>query len=257
MGVGYWLSVALTEVLARAGQTDAAAEALRNVEGGRHPSYTFIESNRLLAAAWVAAARGRMSEAITLVSEATEFARTRGQYAREVLCLQTALQFGDNQHADRLAELGGLVEGPRALIVARWASARTASDGEALLEVSRDLETMGDRIAAADAAAHAALAFNYHNLRGSKLTAGGRALHLITECGATTPAAREVATPLPLSNREREIATLVRDGMSNKDIADTLTMSVRTVEGHIYRACTKLDVANRTELAELIKQFTT
>jgi DNA-binding CsgD family transcriptional regulator len=256
LGVGYWLSVALTEVLARAGQTDAAADALRHVQGGLHPSYTFIESNRLLTAAWVAAAQGRMSEAITLVSEATEFARTRGQYAREVLCLQTALQFGDNQHANRLAELGSLVEGPRALIVARWAGARNANDGEALLEVSRDLETIGDRIAAADAAAHAALAFDHHNLRGSKLTASGRATHLITECGATTPATREVATPLPLSNREREIAILVRDGLSNKDIADTLTMSVRTVEGHIYRACARLGVANRSELSELIKQFT-
>jgi DNA-binding CsgD family transcriptional regulator len=256
LGVGYWLSIALTEVLARAGQTDAAADALRQVQGGRHPSYAFIESNRVLAAAWVAAARGRMSEATTLVGEATDFARSRGQYAREVLCLQTALQFGDNQHCDRLAELGGLVEGPRALIVARWARARAADDGEALLDVSRDLETIGDRMAAADAAAHAALAFDHHNLRGSKLTASGRATHLITECGATTPATREVATPLPLSNREREIAALVRDGMSNKDIADTLTMSVRTVEGHIYRACIKLGVANRTELAGLIKQFT-
>jgi len=42
LGVGYWLSVALAEVLARAGQTDAAADALRHVQGGLHPSYTFI-----------------------------------------------------------------------------------------------------------------------------------------------------------------------------------------------------------------------
>jgi DNA-binding NarL/FixJ family response regulator len=40
--------------------------------------------------------------------------------------------------------------------------------------------------------------------------------------------------------------------LSNKQIAETLTMSVRTVEGHIYRACTKLGLANRAELATLV-----
>ncbi|MGO9104034.1 MAG: hypothetical protein ACLP9Y_33155 [Mycobacterium sp.] len=32
-------------------------------------------------------------------------------------------------------------------------------------------------------------------------------------------------------------------------------MSVRTVEGHIYRACARVGAATRTELAELITQF--
>jgi DNA-binding CsgD family transcriptional regulator len=93
-------------------------------------------------------------------------------------------------------------------------------------------------------------------LRGSKLTAATRATQLVTVCGATTPATREIASLLPLSKRELEIANLVRDRLSNREIADTLTMSVRTVEGHIYRACNKLGFANRSELAELIGQIT-
>jgi DNA-binding NarL/FixJ family response regulator len=40
--------------------------------------------------------------------------------------------------------------------------------------------------------------------------------------------------------------------MTNKAIAERLSVSVRTVEGHIYRACMKLDVADRTLLAEVI-----
>ncbi|MDT7761965.1 MAG: hypothetical protein QOC63_1385, partial [Mycobacterium sp.] len=35
-------------------------------------------------------------------------------------------------------------------------------------------------------------------------------------------------------------------------IAERLSVSVRTVEGHIYRACMKLDVSDRTQLAEVI-----
>ncbi|MGV1004882.1 MAG: LuxR C-terminal-related transcriptional regulator [Candidatus Nanopelagicales bacterium] len=255
-GIGYWLRIAYTEALARAGDVDAAQAALAELQDSKHPSFVFLQPNRLLAAAWVAAARGRTSEALDLVVEATDFARTHDQHAREVMCLQSSIQLGDKQdHTKRLAELAFLVETPRALLVARWASALAAHDGDALLVVSSDLEAMGDRIGAADAAAHAAQEFHRQNLRGSKLTASARATRLIAECSATTPATREIAAPLPLSNREREIATLVRDGLSNKEIADTLTMSVRTVEGHIYRACNKVGLANRAELGELIGQF--
>ena len=45
---------------------------------------------------------------------------------------------------------------------------------------------------------------------------------------------------------------MIRDGLSNRQIAENLTMSVRTVEGHIYRACAKLGLANRSELAALV-----
>ncbi len=57
------------------------------------------------------------------------------------------------------------------------------------------------------------------------------------------------AHPLPLTVREREIANLVAAGLSNKDIADRLVVSVRTVEGHLYRACIKLDISDREDLA--------
>ena len=42
-------------------------------------------------------------------------------------------------------------------------------------------------------------------------------------------------------------------GLSNKEIAERLTVSVRTVEGHLYRACTKLDVPDREALAALLR----
>jgi DNA-binding CsgD family transcriptional regulator len=62
--------------------------------------------------------------------------------------------------------------------------------------------------------------------------------------------------PLPLTDREREIATLISQDLSNSEIAEALTLSVRTVEGHVYRACTRVGAATRTELAQLITQFT-
>jgi DNA-binding NarL/FixJ family response regulator len=44
----------------------------------------------------------------------------------------------------------------------------------------------------------------------------------------------------------------VAEGMSNKAIAERLCVSVRTVEGHIYRACTKLDMPDRAMLAHAV-----
>ncbi len=57
------------------------------------------------------------------------------------------------------------------------------------------------------------------------------------------------ARTAPLTAREREIAQLIADGRSNRQIADRLVLSERTVESHVRNTLTKLDLSNRTELA--------
>lgn len=51
-----------------------------------------------------------------------------------------------------------------------------------------------------------------------------------------------------LTARENEIVELVRQGLSNREIARTLTVSQRTVEGHLYRIFAKLGISQRTDL---------
>jgi DNA-binding NarL/FixJ family response regulator len=41
--------------------------------------------------------------------------------------------------------------------------------------------------------------------------------------------------PAPLTEREREVVELAKRGLSNRQIADTLFLSLRTVENHLYR----------------------
>lgn len=249
----FWLAYA--EAVASAGRVDDAVAAFGRVEHYRHPSYMFIESDRLRVHAWVAAARGDISEALVLAGTAADFARAHGQFAREVMCLQAAIQFGGRTHSDRLAELAGIIDGPRAQLVAQWAAAIASTDGEELLRISHAFEEMGDRIAAADASAHAARAFQDCEQQSPRLFASGRATRLITECGGVTPATSAAEMPLPLSDRELEIAIFVSRGLTNRQIAESLVMSVRTVEGHIYRACSRLHLTNRSELADIVKQF--
>jgi DNA-binding CsgD family transcriptional regulator len=253
-GVFYRFIVVYTEALARCGDLDASQTALAKLHASRHPTFAFIEPDAVLACAWVAANRGHTTEAQALAHRGAQFAAGHGQHAREVLCLQTAVQFGDTcpGTAARLDELAARVEGPRAALAARYAHALARDDPDALWSVSGDLQSMGDHLAAADAAAHAHRAFTHQHRRGPALSAATRVNSIMTDRGAVSPATHATRVPLPLTAREREVATLVAEGLSNRQIAHALVSALRTVEGHIYRACTKLGVATRHELATVI-----
>jgi NarL family two-component system response regulator LiaR len=52
-----------------------------------------------------------------------------------------------------------------------------------------------------------------------------------------------------LTEREQEVLNLLANGLTNKDIAQSLILSVRTVEAHLHNIYGKLGVASRTEAA--------
>lgn len=51
-----------------------------------------------------------------------------------------------------------------------------------------------------------------------------------------------------LTGREREILRMIAEGKSNKDIADVLSLSIRTVQAHRANLMAKLHMHDRTEL---------
>jgi DNA-binding NarL/FixJ family response regulator len=53
----------------------------------------------------------------------------------------------------------------------------------------------------------------------------------------------------PLTDRESDVLKLLTQGLTNKDIAQTLFLSVRTVEAHLRSIFAKLSVGSRTEAA--------
>ncbi|MUL79299.1 LuxR C-terminal-related transcriptional regulator [Mycolicibacterium sp. CBMA 226] len=253
-GWPYRCRLGITQALALAGDAPAARAAMTELDENQHPGLLFLATELTLARAWVAAAEGSLTEAVRIAHTAANNAREAGQPAYEVLAWQTAAQFGDGSGAGRLLELTHLVEGPRADLAARFASALGSGNADELVTVSTGFEEIGDLIAANDAAAHAALTYRRNDQRGSALTCSTRAEALAQECGAVTPALRQAAQPLPLTDREREIVRLLGQGLPSRAIAERLTLSTRTVEGHIYRAMAKTGTTNRDDLAALLRR---
>ena len=252
IGWGYRYQVPRVTALAMRGSTDEAAAAHAALDKLQR-RFRSLDYERSLARAWVAAGQGAVSEAITILLSAAEKASASGQFAAEVVCLQTATQFGDRSSAPRLHELESIVEGPRVGLAARFAEALRDGDAAELASVSEDFERMGDLVAAVDAAAQAALAYRRQDLRGSALGCSTRAEALAEHCGgAHTPALRQASEPLPLTDREGEIVMLIGEGLSNREVAERLTVSTRTVESHIYRAMLKTGTTSRDELAALL-----
>jgi DNA-binding CsgD family transcriptional regulator len=237
--------------LGRAGEAaETIAEAVRR--GGRHSAV--YEPQLEIARAWQAAAEGTATPAVRLAIGAADAAAGADQYAIEAMALHTAARFGDHTVAERLADIAARIDGRLVQAQARHAVAVAAHDGPGLDAAAAEFEEIGVLLSAADAAAQAASAHERAGDRRRLLESAATANRLAAACGgASTPALRQSAQPLPLTAREREIANLVAAGLTNRQIADRLTVSVRTVEGHLYRACIKLDVTDREALAELMR----
>jgi DNA-binding NarL/FixJ family response regulator len=207
-----------------------------------------------IAESWLAAAEGNVSGAIVLALDAARLAKDSGQRAIEMLALHDAVRYGDRSCLARLVEVAHATGGRLATALAAHAAAVTDRDADAIYAAAQKLEQIGALLLAADAAAQAAAAYQAAGDRRPAGEAAGTAHRLAASCGGLrTPALALAGSPLPLTVREREMANLVAAGLSNRDIADRLTVSVRTVEGHLYRACTKCDCTDRDQLAALIR----
>jgi DNA-binding NarL/FixJ family response regulator len=255
--LGGWLhryQIDLAIALAGRGESDAAEQCLNRMAIAPRPTTKFLEPMEMLARAWISASVGAVSRAIAETRRAAARAAAGGQLAREVLCLQTATRFGDTTTVARLAELAGVVGGPRAPTTAAHASALAAGDGDELTTVSERYEAMGDLMSAADAAAQASVAVRSADRRGSALGATARCRRIAELCAGPvrTPAIAACAAPPMFTGREREIITLAGGGLTNREIAERLQLSIRTVESHLYRAAGRVGARDRRELARTI-----
>ena len=236
------------------GDSHAAAAALRKAEGAYGPQVAVFLPELELARAWERASAGEMTAAQAHAVQAANIAQEAGMSAVEMRARYTAIRFGDRAHAARLEELAGTLNTPFAEAVAMHARGLARHDGGLLDAAARRFADLGALAYAADASAQAATEHARRGDRGKEIESSTWAYRLASECGVRTPALEAAARPLPFSGRERQIVMLVVAGLSNRQIADRLVISVRTVEGHLYRIFAKLGINNRDQLIHLISR---
>jgi DNA-binding NarL/FixJ family response regulator len=205
------------------------------------------------ARAMVEMAAGRPSAAR---EQLLEIAATCGDdviIASESLHVAMLLGADGARCADGLESLARTAQDDAIHLWARHARAVADRDPDAQLAAAEAFEAAGLDLDAAQAAALAASAFQ---AAGAK-DGASRASTLAARCAARCPGVRVPALAASLdapelTPREREIAVLAARGLSNPAIAETLTLSVRTVETYVLRVYRKLGVNNRTGLAKVL-----
>jgi DNA-binding NarL/FixJ family response regulator len=134
----------------------------------------------------------------------------------------------------------------------RHVRARADGDAAGLLRCTDDFARLDALRYAAECAAEAAEVLAAQGRTDSARRAAGRSRQLHERGqGGTAPPIRGVAgTGLRLTRRESQVAELAAEGLTNAQIGERLTVSVRTVESHLHRAMQKHGVRSRRELRD-------
>jgi DNA-binding NarL/FixJ family response regulator len=144
----------------------------------------------------------------------------------------------------------GLVEGEEAGIGLLREAVEVLAGSEARLEHARALVDLGAALRRANQRMEARERLQEGVDLARKVGAFGLAARANEEIAATGAKPRKVLeTGLDaLTASERRVAQLAADGMSNKEIAQTLFVTIKTVETHLSHAYRKLEISSRARL---------
>jgi predicted ATPase/DNA-binding CsgD family transcriptional regulator len=198
----------------------------------------------LLALAIDAWHRGDVRAACAIDNESLRYNTAMGDQLGMGMNLEAHAWFAaGEQKYERAARMLGVVQTCWQAVGARLAEFRHMSRYHDECEaVTR--EALGER------------AFQAEFSRGAALTREEALEYALLE---RAPAAARGPAPFegriaPLTRRETEIAHLVAEGLSNKDIAGRLVISQRTAEGHIEHILDKLGFKSRAQVAAWVKE---
>ncbi|MFG6474793.1 LuxR C-terminal-related transcriptional regulator [Microbacterium sp. P06] len=225
--------IAVARALALSDHALEAREILDRIHHGAITGLPNLEHARMVAESYVSAALGRREEALAAArSAATASAAAPALLARD---LYQMVVLGDADEAlpeiQRIAE-GSEVPATRLLSDAATSLVDGHEDDPDVVAAMR-LGTAWD---------------GYDGTTGIGVASDhGR--------GAERGSGRSHdgdASDFELTRREREIVLLVAEGLGNREIAERLYLSVRTVESHVYQARAKLGVGSRAELGRAV-----
>jgi Bacterial regulatory proteins, luxR family len=186
---------------------------------------------------WLHVARGQLADARAVLADAAASARASGHATSEMLLLTDVARLGGAAEiGQRMSELGEMCESELSRVRLQLLTSLISGDPAELLTVAEDFAQIGAHPFAAEAAATAAGFWRRDADNRRAVAANNHAQGYLSRCPRVgTPALMTLETAM-LKQRERQIALLASQGSSSRDIAATLTLSVRTVDNHLQSA---------------------
>jgi DNA-binding CsgD family transcriptional regulator len=253
-----WCLAALTQALGASDDARAARAACDELAAVRFEVTRNIDLEVGLARAWAAAAAGNRSDAARIALEVAGALRDDGRFAVAAMGYHEALRLGTAASAvvGPLNELADHVDGPVVAAMAAHANALVGGGARDLAGVAGTFEAAGMMLHAAEVMVTASLVAASAGLRASAGEYRARAATLAARCGAAlTPLLEPISDRDSLgilTRKEQEVALMAARGMTKRDIAESLTVSVRTVGNHINHVYAKLGVTTRAELRAVL-----
>ncbi|WP_405475128.1 AAA family ATPase [Paenarthrobacter ilicis] len=180
-----------------------------------------------------------------------------GLYQRPGVLLQNLVlraELGDPLASTGISGTAAGMEGNWAAAWRSMAAAHLGGDGQGLVNAGNFLAAAGMPGPAAAAFDEAAVTFDAQGKRPEARQAA--ALRDVSEANLGDASAHdpqvEAGRAVPLTRRERDIVALAVSGLTDRQIAENLMVSVRTVEGHLYRSYAKLGIRRREDLGNAI-----
>ncbi|MFJ4226702.1 LuxR C-terminal-related transcriptional regulator [Paenarthrobacter nicotinovorans] len=166
------------------------------------------------------------------------------------ICLFGATVEGTDEEYRLLEDIAGRRQGPLAKISGDLARGSLNKSSRSLLEAADAAASLDLLVVEARCVA---MALDFARDAGETTTARTAQLRLerLEHSVSALPIQPRSDAPV-LTERERQIAKLAGKGVSNREIAMDIGVSVRTVEGHLYQVFTKLGVSSRGELNGLL-----
>lgn len=235
---------------AEVGAKDKAAAFLAEYEAAPRAVSRYL---RVLSEMEVVYGKARLGNYPGAVDELRALGRPHGDGSTAGLefdSLALCLALGDREAAARLLELRPGLEGPRAAAICHYAAAVSTDEAADHLEAGKaceDAELWGFAALAYDAAANGYRSAGDTLRERMALSQRKRCLDRADSVAGQEEDAATDALGL-LTRRERDIVALAVRGLSDRQIAAELQVSIRTVEGHLYRSYAKLNVKGRDQL---------
>ncbi|KEP76360.1 hypothetical protein HR12_11660 [Microbacterium sp. SUBG005] len=218
------MELSVAEELALSGRPEEARSLLAQVD---EDGPLLVRRSRLYVETTALVAEGRIAEARVVARAAADLSCGTTAAALRIrdLFRLVSLDIAEANEIDELVQLAATTDLPLAADAVRRASARSAAE---------------DGLPVDELRLHA--------------------LWSTTSADIAAQSDRPATAPQPppqeeLTSREREVALLANDGLTNRQIAARLFLSIRTVESHVYQARLKLGAASRRELARMVAEM--